>query len=58
MDVIAVVRKVLRIANSVIGKSAFPNFTFSADDTCERMRITALDKLNSVLKGYVIRRSQ
>jgi hypothetical protein len=54
MNVVAMVSEILFIANSVIGKSWLPDFSFSTEDGSERVRIAAFDQLNSVLQCYVI----
>ena len=42
---------VLLIANSVIGKSALPDFFCVTNDRSEGVRVSALDQLNSVFDG-------
>jgi len=54
MNVVAMVSEILFTANSVIGKSWVPDFSFSTEDGSERVRITAFDQLNSMLQCYVI----
>ena len=43
MNVIPMMRKVLIVANPMIGESALPHFGVSPDQSAERMRVSALD---------------
>jgi len=58
MNVVAMVSEILFIANSVIGKSWLPDFSFSTEDGSERVRIVAFDQLNGVFNRHIVRRSQ
>jgi hypothetical protein len=46
--------KILSIANPMIGETALPDFGFSADESSEFMRISALDQLDGSLDGDVV----
>jgi hypothetical protein len=48
------VRKVVRIANSMIGESALPYLGTSPANSAERMGVSALDQLDGALDGYVL----
>jgi hypothetical protein len=52
MNVVAMVSEILFIANSVIGKSWLPDFSFSTEDGSERVRIAAFDQLNGVFAAF------
>jgi hypothetical protein len=54
MDVVSMVSEILVVANSVIGESALPDFTFATEDGCECMRIAAFDRLNGMFQRYII----
>lgn len=56
MNVIAMMLEVLIIANSVIRKSALPDFTLAAEDFSERMRVAAFHELNGMFDCDVVRR--
>ena len=43
MNVISMVREILRITNSMIGKSSLPDFGVTADDAAKFMRVRTLD---------------
>jgi hypothetical protein len=58
VNVISMVDVVSVIANSVIGESSLPDFSFAAEDGSEGMRVSAFDQLNRMLKSYVLGRSQ
>jgi hypothetical protein len=54
MDVVLVIRKILGVADPVVGESALPDFSLSTNDVTEGMRVSALEKLNRVLERYVV----
>jgi len=58
MNIISMVRKVVRIANSMIGESALPYLGTSPANSAERMGVSALDQLDGALDGYVLSGSQ
>jgi len=45
--------EILSVANPVVGETALPDFSFSAEDRSQGMRVTAFDQLDSVLKRHV-----
>jgi hypothetical protein len=47
MDVLAMRFKILRVANSVIGKSSLPNFFVASKLRAKSMRISAFNQLQS-----------
>jgi hypothetical protein len=51
-------QEVLVIPNPMIGESALPDFSLSAKERTERMRIAALDELNGVLDCHAVGRSK
>jgi hypothetical protein len=54
MNVVAMVSEILFIANSVIGKSWLPDFSFSTEHGSERVRIAAFDQLNGVFNRHIV----
>ena len=51
-------QEVLIIANSMVGETALPDFSLTANDLAEDMRIAAFDELNCVFDGYAGCRSE
>ena len=54
MNVVEVMPKILIVTNPVVSETAFPDFTSSADDVAEGMRIAAFDQLNGMFECGVI----
>jgi hypothetical protein len=53
-----VIHEILIIANSVIGKSSLPDFSFAAEDRTEGVRVSALDELDCMFERHVVGGSQ
>jgi len=53
MNVIPMMHEIQFITNSMIGESALPHLTLSANDSAKFMRICAFDQLNGPLDGHV-----
>lgn len=53
MNVVSMVREILSIANSVIGKTALPDLTPAAKDFVQRMGGSAFDELDCMLECYI-----
>jgi hypothetical protein len=51
-------QEILFIANSVIGKSALPDFSLTSKNCSEGMGVPSFHQLNRMLKCRVVRRSQ
>lgn len=51
MNVIAMVREILGIANPVVAESALPDLSFSTENSPESMGIAALGELNGMFEG-------
>jgi hypothetical protein len=58
MDVISMMHEINLIANPMIRESALPYFLVSTDDATKFVRVSAFDKLDRALDGYVDRGSQ
>ncbi len=43
MNVILMMKEIWGVANSMIGKSALPDFRFSSDESAEGVRVSSLD---------------
>jgi len=53
MNVVPVMEEILVVANPVVSESALPNFSLSADDGSEGVRVSAFDDLDCMLERYV-----
>ena len=58
MNVIAVVREILWVANAMVGESALPDFSFSPKGSPEFVRVAALDELDGMFDRHVFRGCQ
>ena len=54
MNVISMIREVIKVANAMIRESALPDFAFPTEDASECMRIAAFDQLNGMLERDVV----
>jgi hypothetical protein len=53
-----VIQEVLSISNTMISKSALPDFSLAAKDRAQCVRVSAFDELDGVLDGYVASRRE
>src|SRR5450432_4243897 len=58
MNVLAMMRVVLRVADAMIRKPALPDIALAPQFRAEGMRVSALDELDRAFDGYVVRRGK
>jgi len=56
VDIVGVVQKVLRVADSVVGKSTLPDLFCASDDRAKRVRVSTFDELNGMFERDVVSR--
>jgi hypothetical protein len=58
MNIFAMTCKVFLIADTMVGESALPDFSFPSDLCADRVRLSAFDELDSAFDCKVVGRSQ
>lgn len=58
MNVLAMMREILRVTNAMVRKSTLPDFPVTPNFGPERVRESAFDELNGTLNRHVFRRSK